>query len=71
VPLLYFCKKCCLPLFLFGDDLVKQLRNVLVLERGAEASIVDKDFADCEVEVVDRIWLPSCADSLYLMRVTL
>jgi hypothetical protein len=60
-----------LPLFLFGDDLVKQLRNVLVLERGAEASIVDKDFADCEVEVVDKDMATLLCRPLYLMRVTL
>ena len=53
-PPLYFCKKCCSPLFLFGDDLARQLKIVLDWERSAEASIVGKDVADCEVEVVDK-----------------
>jgi hypothetical protein len=43
-----------LPLFLFGDDLVEQLKNVLDLERRAEANVVGKDVADCEVEFVDK-----------------
>jgi hypothetical protein len=41
-------------LFLFGDELVEQLKIVLDLERRAEANVVGKDVADCEVEFVDK-----------------